>query len=352
MIDESDWARVARHLAGEESPAESEATRRWLAESPERRAIVDGLTNAWSAAATPANNWDSTAAWQRLVARRRRSEQLRAAKPASGPPVLRWGAVAAAILVVAAGAALVVRRSPVVSSAHSDAASREQEYRTAPGQRAVVNLVDGTRVELGVESALRVREWSGPTREVFLSGEAAFTVVHDTARRFVVHSRNAVVEDLGTRFALRAYPDEPRVRVAVTSGEISLADSARTVREVLGAGDEAALDSIGRVAVKHHSDTTAMLAWTHDRFVVEATPLRDVARQLERWFDVRIELRDSAAASSRVTINMPATRLTDILGAATTPLGLVYSHDGRTVVIRRPASQEPPVTAIPRRSEP
>jgi ferric-dicitrate binding protein FerR (iron transport regulator) len=358
VIDETEWARVARHLAGEETPEEAEATKRWIEAVPERQVVVGRLTGIWTAAAAPPRRWDSQAAWQRVVAQERRDGRTAAPRAPTTPavperaPAWRWLAGAAAVLVVAAGIGLTMSRRVATPVERPSVTASEQEYHTAPGQRAVVHLADGTSVELGVESSLRVRAWSGPTREVHLEGEAAFTVVHDSTRPFLVYSRNAIAEDLGTRFAVRAYREDPGVRVVVASGEVAVADSARRSRRVLDAGDEAAVDAGGRVAVRHNVDTTSMLAWMHDRFVMQGAPLRDVARQLERWFDVRVDIQDSAAASSRVTINMPATRLTDILGAATTPLGLVYSYAGRSVVIRRPVSQQSPESVSSRRSEP
>ncbi len=353
MIDETDWARLARHLAGEETPDEAAATRAWIESDAERRAVAASIGNAWRAAATPPPRaWDSAAAWKRLNAKALSSggRVPTPVKPRRG----HWGRVLAIGLTAAAAALAfsLVRQDDVPTVAPPRAASLDREFRTAPGQRAVVNLGDGTRVELGVASLLRVSGTSGARREVFLDGEAAFTVVHDTTRPFLVHARNAVAEDLGTRFGVRAYTDDPAVRVFVASGEVALADTGHTTRTVLLPGDQAALDVTGRVALEHGADTSAMLAWTRDRFVVRDAPLRDVARQLARWFDVDIQIRDSAAAARRVTIDMPAIRLTDILGAATTPLGLIYSQRGRDVVIRRPAANPDSDSLTSRRSEP
>jgi ferric-dicitrate binding protein FerR (iron transport regulator) len=68
--------------------------------------------------------------------------------------------------------------------------------------------------------------------------------------------------------------------------------------------------------------------------VFSNVPLRDVLRDVSRWFDVHIEVRDSAALRQRITMNVPARSLVDVLGAATMPLGLQFEVTGRTVVIR------------------
>jgi ferric-dicitrate binding protein FerR (iron transport regulator) len=43
------------------------------------------------------------------------------------------------------------------------------------------------------------------------------------------------------------------------------------------------------------ADTTQALAWTRGRLAFVSTPLEEVARELERWFDVTVEVEPSIA---------------------------------------------------------
>src|SRR5690349_5983425 len=134
-----------------------------------------------------------------------------AAETAAGE---RWrvavGAIAAS-LILAVGAALWLRHDDTPTQAAAEPAARE--FATGRGQRATIRLVDGSRVELGYASTLRVRQIDGGRRELFLEGEAVFDVVHDESRPFIVHAANATTEDLGTVFSVRAYPGDSAVRV-------------------------------------------------------------------------------------------------------------------------------------------
>lgn len=68
---------------------------------------------------------------------------------------------------------------------------------TAKGNVGEFTLPDGSRVWLNGESRLKYpAEFSGPTREVALSGEAFFEVSKDSLRPFRVNMDNLQVEVL------------------------------------------------------------------------------------------------------------------------------------------------------------
>jgi transmembrane sensor len=356
MIDEADWSRIARYFAGECSPAEAEATRQWLAGDPSAL-DAEQLRSVWDAAPVPAPLADTDNAWRRLSARMQATQgpspvslhhgQSSTPRPRfhwrqSTPRVRAWTLAAASLVLAAGGGGTLawLESHDAVSSRIeqriAEHTAPDREFRTVRGQRAVVVLGDGTRIELGAASTLRVRAFGAGPREVFLDGEAVFDVVHDPAHVFLVHSKNAIAEDMGTRFVVRAYPADVRVEVFVSSGKVNLraVGAPASSGTLLGPLDLGVLDSIGHATVRNGADSASHLAWTHDRFVFSSVPLTDVLADVARWFDVRIDVRDSAAAHKRVTMSVPARSLSDVLGAATVPLGLHYEITGRTVVVR------------------
>ena len=355
MIDERDWSRLARYFAGECPADEALETQRWLASDNERAAEAERLRDLWAASKVPEWRPDSNEAWQRLAARMHVGNELAPValhRPSSHAPRrshFQWqprangrrgliGALIAASLVIGAGFTMSSVRDRLARVVRSEVMPEPQsrEYRTARGQRAVIILGDGSRVELGAESVLRVRPFDGGARVLFLEGQAVFDVVHDTMHKFVVHSGNAITEDLGTRFVVRAYRGDARVQVLVSSGKVALraAGAPSTSGTLLGPSDLGVIDSLGRTTVRNGVDSSAYTAWTRDRFVFEDAPLSEVIPEVARWFDVRIEVRDTAALAKRVTLNVPARSLSEVLGAITVPLKLRSTTTDRTVVIR------------------
>jgi hypothetical protein len=59
-------------------------------------------------------------------------------------------------------------------------------------------------------------------REVFLSGEAFFTVTKDRKHPFVVYSNELVTKVLGTSFLVKAFKNAKQVEVCVKTGKVSV----------------------------------------------------------------------------------------------------------------------------------
>jgi transmembrane sensor len=362
--DDTDWALLARWLADECTPADRAALERWVAEDPSRGEEMAALRRTWDRAAELPAPSRVDAMWNRLAARMhpatgaagaqrngaaepppasaasapRRPTPVIALLPHRTPAQRRWRAavaIAAGIVVVAGALATLDRSAPAPKVA---AEPPLKEFATAPGQRATIRLADGTRVELGFASRLRVRPFETGRREMTLEGEAVFDVVHDAARPFLVHAANAVTEDLGTSFSIRAYPEDGSVRVVVMSGRVALrphAPGAGSREAVLGPGELGRLDSAGRIEVRSRVDTTEYLGWLSGRVVFDNARLDAVAAELARRFDVAIRIPDPAVAARRVTVDMPSRTLAEVLDAALVPLALRSRRDGSTIVLER-----------------
>jgi transmembrane sensor len=360
--DDSQWSLLARYFAGECSPAERADVERWAAASPERAADLEALRAWWENATMLPSAAHIDAMWQGLT-RRIRAADARATDrprlttrptPRQGTPVLplvaraparltrRWitaSAIAAGIIATVGGT--LVWRSQMASREAGSVTLAARAFVTARGQRATVRLADGTRVELGYASTLRVRPFVGGRRELDLEGEAVFDVVHDPRRPFIVRAANAVTEDLGTSFAIRAYPREQNVRVVVMSGKVAVrptnARAGDGKREaVLGPGQLARLSPAGQLEVIAGVDTTEYLGWLSERVTYRNVRLDEVAQDLERKFDVTVRIPDSAVASKRVTVDVPTKSLDDLLDAIAAPYNLRHRRDaGGAIVLER-----------------
>jgi ferric-dicitrate binding protein FerR (iron transport regulator) len=185
-----------------------------------------------------------------------------------------------------------------------------------------------------------VRAFTGTRRELTLDGAAVFDVVHDSRRPFVVDAANAVTEDLGTRFAISAYPGAEAVRVVVVSGKVSVRPKQSTAgvsrdAVVLAAGELAHIGATGRVDVVSNVVTDAYTAWLSDRISFQNARVDDVAADLERRYDVAIHIAEPSVAARRVTLDMPARTLDEVLDAITVPLGLHHRRVDNAVVLER-----------------
>lgn len=89
--------------------------------------------------------------------------------------------------------------------------------------RQTLRLEDGTVVILEPGSRLSMPiQFPGEKREVYLSGEAFFTVARDIKRPFLVYSNKLVTRVLGTSFIVKALRDASKNTVEVKEGKVSV----------------------------------------------------------------------------------------------------------------------------------
>ncbi len=157
------------------------------------------------------------------------------------------------------------------------------------GEYALV-LADGTRVWLNAETELSYPSYfSGKDRRVKLKGEAYFEVTADTSMPFIVETKHLQINVLGTSFNISAYPDESH-HATLAKGKIKAIYEEKQV--ILSPGEQALLTDSGMIV--HAVDIATYTSWKERRFVFKNKPLQEVARDLERWYNVRLTIRQDA----------------------------------------------------------
>lgn len=153
---------------------------------------------------------------------------------------------------------------------------------TPRGGQFQIILPDGTKVWLNAASSLRYpTSFTGGERKVEITGEAYFEVAKNAAMPFRVKmSDQATVEVLGTHFNINAYADEAAIRATLLEGRIKVMDV------VLNPGEQAQITA--DVKVLRQVDTSAVMAWRYGLFNFEGQNLKEVMRQLSRWYDIEV----------------------------------------------------------------
>jgi transmembrane sensor len=333
MPDPTDWHLIDRYLAGEATPDEVAALQARAKSDPAWATALDLLRA--DATAPRSTTRDTDLAWSRLQSRI-------AAPPANthrdmGAPhhARPWLRIAAAILVIAGGIALWQFRSRAGSAPRTDDTSDMIAESAPNGTRRTITLGDGTQVTLNAGSTLRwPRTFGRGARDVYLDGEAFFSVTHDATAPFRVHARGTVAHDLGTRFTVRAYPELAHVEVAVTDGTVSLRhDGTAGDSAILRAGQLGRLGQSGAPTVESNVPLDRWTAWTGGALVLDGLTLADAIPQLERWYDVDVTIADSALARRRITARFRDETLPQMLDALTLALDARVQQSGRAVTI-------------------
>lgn len=166
-------------------------------------------------------------------------------------------------------------------------AVRHVTLSTPRGGQYRVTLSDGTRVWLNAASSLSYPTlFNEKERSVTLQGEAYFEVAANASQPFIVHTPNQDIKVLGTEFNINCYHDEKRIVTTLVTGSVKLNSKAAAAVQ-LHPREQAVLnnENFDVAAV----DVSLYTAWKDGDFRFKATPLVEVLRQLERWYDLEVD---------------------------------------------------------------
>tara|TARA_Y100000310_G_scaffold340882_1_gene438174 strand:+ start:1321 stop:2370 length:1050 start_codon:yes stop_codon:yes gene_type:complete len=340
--NKTDWETIAKYLAGEASKEDKAYVAAWLASESTHKKSLESLKKALRVLHSGSADWDVEAAWATLSnrlghasARKPRTSRVRI--PTGGRTLwarspVAYGLRLAVIVFLIAGVTFVAW--PFLSEMRGvSSVAAAQEIVTENAQRATLKLSDGTSVRLNVASALRIADGFPDTREVFLEGEAYFEVKRDTEKPFVVHTGEVDITVLGTEFDVRAWDVDERVEVVVARGKVSVKsigpDSQSEV--ILTKGQKSQVKHGNKPTPPKSVDTDNYLAWLRGELVFNDAPFLEVITQLERQYDLQIELSDSSFLSRHLTAGFGKEPVDEVLYTIALSLDLGYQRSGRSV---------------------
>lgn len=171
---------------------------------------------------------------------------------------------------------------------------------TATGERRMVDLPDGSRVQLNTGSAIAL-DYRGDRRLVrLLKGEASFSVAPDPARPFTVEAGGGDTTALGTRFVVREMGED--IRVTVTEHCVRVAyPVGREAQVRIGEGESVLYGpdhGLGAPAKVNAADAEA---WTQGMLVFENRPLSEVVAELNRYHPGYVRVLGADTQNRRVS---------------------------------------------------
>lgn len=197
---------------------------------------------------------------------------------------------------------------------------------TNRGERSTVTLADGSTVTLNVASEIQIPHDYLSNRTIELTGEAYFNVNSSAERPFTVKTGDVNTVVLGTRFAVRSYPDQ-EMRVAVQTGKVSVAGV------VLDANSAAHIYSPDSMSVVRNTDVTQYTGFISGSLYISNTPLKNAVNELSRWYNIDIKLADATVAEHLFGGVMPGGSVTDLAEILKLTLPVKTSISGNSLTI-------------------
>jgi transmembrane sensor len=239
------------------------------------------------------------AAWERLDQVRRLRAPGRMADPDLLAPKLdraplarppqRWRALAAS-LVAALGVGAIVSSGMFAPPA----------YATGLGERRVVVLSDGSRVELNTNSKIVVRYRRGVREVELVRGEAMFEVAAND-RPFIVKTRPARLEAENSIVAVRLEGDGAAVTVKSGVVQAQNEDDSAAPAAALPPGAQAIVEPRGiSVHAVSAAEIDRTLVWRNGAIAFSGQTLAQASAEFNRYNAQKIVIEDRATAALRV----------------------------------------------------
>ena len=158
------------------------------------------------------------------------------------------------------------------------------------GARVSFNLPDGSKGMLNSGSTISYSVPFNNNRAVKLEGEVWLEVKKDENNPFEISTGNTSVKVLGTSFNLSAYPAENYVELVLTQGKVDFKAEINKNHIIINPSERLVFQD-GLIS-KTTTDPAKYNAWTEGKLVFRGDPMSEVARRIERWYNVKIVLAD------------------------------------------------------------
>ena len=205
------------------------------------------------------------------------------------------------------------------------------------GSKTKLYLPDGTLVWLNAGSRMTYSQVFGvDNRKVELEGEGYFEVMRNEKIPFYVKTKDLQLRVLGTKFNFRDYPEDHEVVVSLLEGKVELNNMLKSEKEAFLAPDERAIlnKSNGLMTVESVAASNAS-QWTDGYLFFDEELLPDIAKELERSYNVKIHIANDSLNNFRFYGNFVRREqnIQEVLDALASTEKIQYKIEERNITI-------------------
>lgn len=234
---------------------------------------------------------------------------------------------AAAVLIIGLIASTIVLYHEPESQRYADAV----ETLTTPyGARTNFLLPDGSEVWLNSGSTITFPKRYAKIRNVELTGQAYFHVVKD-GKPFIVKTGCGSVEVMGTSFDVKAYAND-NFETTLVEGSVKVRDRSNQVA-TLKPGQQSIITP-GNAFSMCTVNADEITAWKEGKLIFVKEPFANVAKNLERWYNVKIELQGDRLKKLGYTGTIEMETFGEVLELINTTTPIKYKFDKKTRILK------------------
>jgi ferric-dicitrate binding protein FerR (iron transport regulator) len=265
----------------------------------------------------------------------------------------RWAAAAVLVLGVAGGILYMKK----FQKADGTAKLAMHEVHVPYGATQKLIMPDGTKVMLNAGSTLIYPEtFSKETREVSLNGEGFFEVTHNAKKPFLVHTNKLTVKVLGTVFNIKAYNNDRNTETTLLKGKVQvelennpeknivlLPNEKLLVANTQSSNRTQAAGNLKEAKIEYqvinlpvvNANEIKETAWLDNRILFTNELFEDVAKQIERKYNVQVIFENEALKNEQISGLLDKESLQDALQIIEVTTPFSYRIDGKAVYLSK-----------------
>lgn len=197
----------------------------------------------------------------------------------------------------------------------------------AGGKPYQLKLADGSKITVNVASSLRFPEnFRKNNNEVaLLSGEAYFSIIHNSHAPLTIKAKGQLIEDVGTEFDVNTYTDEPDSRTTLVEGAINV-----NAKKLIP-GQQAIIGDGGLDIVKANVEQTT--SWVHGYFRFNGEDIQTIMRQLSRWYNIEVQYEGAISKEGYYVKISRSRNISEVLKVLERTNSVHFKIEGRRVTV-------------------
>jgi len=206
------------------------------------------------------------------------------------------------------------------------------EIKAPAWTRAQFLLPDGTTGWLNSNSSVKYKGNFTAHRLITLNGEAFFNVFKDKKRPFVVNTNEVNVTVLGTRFNIASYENENNDEIVLEEGKLVFNNKEMKNSFTMNPNDLVVYNKTQKYFSTEVVQPNKYLSWTEGKLVFRNDPLDVIARRLERWYNIDVEVNGGVDKDLRLRATFIDENLEEVLDLLKRSLPIVYRIEDRNLL--------------------
>jgi ferric-dicitrate binding protein FerR (iron transport regulator) len=320
--------QVLKYIKGDLNSIEKRETIEWIRKSPENQKTYNVLKAEYIASTfkdLPNNTSDFFFERFKSTIKRKRLDKI---------AYVAISAIAILLLVFNIMDVGLVDTVPQKSSQVTNVGTQDHfSFITERGDKKEVYLPDGSKIVLNVDSELTYpKAFNDSIREVTLLGEAFFDIKRDVNKPFIVNTNNIKIRVLGTSFNVKSYDKDAKVETTLVTGKVELIKGKETPI-VLAPSQKAVFHKKENRLEIEEVRATEVVSWKEGTLIFKKTPLKEVAVDLERKYNVNININSKKLLNYEYTGTFDNLSINEVLKLLSISSPIKYTVKGKTITL-------------------